>query len=124
RPPLTLLAAFVAYVVLISVVLVLTILGLALAPGVNVAIGVTSGDPTSALAVTLALAMGTMWLPAGVIGGRFGGWRPLGTDWSVAARWRRPLVRALGLWAVAMGAVGAVAAAGGGAGAGAGSRRA
>src|SRR5699024_9244301 len=47
RPPLTLLAAFIAYVVLISVVLVLTILVLALAPGVNVALGVTSGDPTA-----------------------------------------------------------------------------
>ena len=111
RPPLTLLAAFVAYVVLISVVLVLTILGLALAPGVNVAIGVTSGDPSSALDVTLALAMGTMWLPAGIIGVRFGGWRPLGTAWSVAARRRRPLLRSLGPWAVAVGAVVVVAAA-------------
>lgn len=111
RPPLTLLAAFIAYVVLISVVLVLTILVLALAPGVNVAIGVTSGDPTSALNVALALAMGAMWLPAGIIGVRFGGWRPLGTAWSVAARWRRPLLRSLGLWAVAMGAVVVAAAA-------------
>src|SRR5699024_1618099 len=111
RPPLTLLAAFIAYVVLISVVLVLTILVLALAPGVNVALGVTSGDPTSALDVTLALAMGAMWLPAGIIGVRFGGWRPLGTAWSVTARWRRPLLRSLGPWGVAMGALVVAAAA-------------
>src|SRR5699024_11653069 len=38
-------------------------------------------------------------------------WRPLGTAWSVAARWRRPLLRSLGLWAVAMGAVVVAAAA-------------
>ena len=111
RPPLTRLAAFIAYVVLISVVLVLTILALALAPGVNVALRVTSGDPTSALDVTLALAMGAMWLPAGIIGVRFGGWRPLGTAWSVTARWRRPLLRSLGPWGVAMGAVVVAAAA-------------
>src|SRR5699024_7888287 len=86
------------------------ILVLALAPGVNVAIGVTSGDPTSALNVALALAMGAMWLPAGIIGVRFGGWRPLGTAWSVAARWRRPLLRWLAPWGVARGA-GVVAAA-------------
>src|SRR5690625_129112 len=92
RPPLTPLAALGAAVVRVSVVLVLTCLGLALAPGVNVAIGVTSGDPPSALDVTLAPAMGTMWLPAGIIGVRFGGWRPLGTAWSVAARRRRPLL--------------------------------
>lgn len=111
RPPLTLLAAFMAYLVLISVVLVLTILALALAPGVNVAIGVTSGDPTSALDVALALAMGTMWLPAGIIGVRFGGWRPLGTAWSVAARWRSRSARSLGPWGVAMGVVVVLAAA-------------
>src|SRR5699024_10123532 len=111
RPPLTLLAAFIAYVVLLSVVLVLTILVLARAPGVNVALGVTSGDPTSALDVTLALAMGAMWLPAGIIGVRFGGWRPLGTAWSVTARWRRPLLRSLGPWGVAMGALVVAAAA-------------
>ncbi|WP_394216085.1 CAAX protease [Brachybacterium vulturis] len=110
RPLLTLAAAFIAYVVLISVVLVLTILVLALAPGVNVAIGVTSGDPTSVLDVALALAMGVMWLPAAIIGVRFGGWRPLGTAWSVAARPRRELLRALGPWGIAMGVVVVVAA--------------
>ncbi|ASK65993.1 CAAX protease [Brachybacterium avium] len=111
RPLLTLAAAFIAYVVLISVVLVLTILVLALAPGVNVALGVTSGDPTSALDVALALAIGVMWLPAGIIGVRFGGWRPLGTACSVAARPRRDLLRSLGPWGIAMGVV-VVAAAG------------
>lgn len=111
RPLLTLAAAFIAYVVLISVVLVLTILVLALAPGVNVAIGITSGDPTSPLDVALALAMGVMWLPAGSIGVRFGGWRPLGTAWSVTARPRRALLRSLGPWGVAMGAVVVAAAA-------------
>src|SRR5699024_11138651 len=59
----------------------------------------------------LALAMGAMWLPAGIIGVRFGGWRPLGTAWSVTARWRRPLLRSLGPWGVAMGAVVVAAAA-------------
>lgn len=103
RPLLTLAAAFIAYIVLISVVLVLTILVLALAPGVNVAIGVTSGDPTSPLDVALALAMGVMWLPAGIIGVRFGGWRPLGTAWSVAARTRPGMLRALGPWVIGMG---------------------
>lgn len=110
RPPLTLAAALLAYVVLISVVLVLTILVLALVPGVNVALGVASGDPTSALDVALALVMGVMWLPAAIIGVRFGGWRPLGTAWSVAARPRRDVLRSLGPWVIATGA-GAVAAA-------------
>ncbi|MDN5821180.1 MAG: CAAX protease [Brachybacterium sp.] len=121
RPLLTLAAAFIAYVVLISVVLVLTILVLALAPGVNVAIGVASGDLTSALDVTLALAVGVMWLPAGIIGVRFGGWRPLGTAWSVTARPRRDLLRSLGPWGLAMGAVVVAAAAIAGAITGAGS---
>ncbi|WP_422116293.1 CAAX protease [Brachybacterium sp. UNK5269] len=95
KPLLTIAAAFVAYVVLASVVLVLTILVLAVMPGVNVAIGVTSGDPTSPLDVVLALVMGAMWLPAGIIGVRVGGWRPLGTAWSVAARLRRERLGAL-----------------------------
>ncbi|GAA4521149.1 CAAX amino protease [Brachybacterium paraconglomeratum] len=101
RPLLTVLAAFIAYVVLASVVLVLTILVLALAPGVNIAIGVTSGDPTSPLDTVLALLMGAMWLPAGIVGVRIGGWRPLGTAWSVAARLRRELLRPLGVWMAA-----------------------
>lgn len=101
-PLVTLAAAFIAYVVLISVVLVLTILVLAVVPGVNIAMGVTSGDPTSPLDTTLALAMGTMWLPAGVVGVRFGGWRPLGTVWSVIARLRRELRGAYGLWGAGM----------------------
>lgn len=127
KPLLTVGAAFMAYLVLISVVLVLTILVLAVAPGVNVAIGVTSGDPTSPLDVTLALAMGSMWLPAGIIGVRAGGWRPLGTAWSVAARLRRGHLRShlaggavIGLLAVGAAAVaGAIVGADGGAGSGA-----
>ena len=122
-PLLTLGAAFIAYIVLISVVLVLTILVLAVVPGVNVALGVTSGDPTSPLDVTLALAMGAMWLPAGIVGVRVGGWRPLGTAWSVAARLRRERWAALGAWGAAAGllvvAVAAVAGTLGDAGAGA-----
>ncbi|GAA1488713.1 CAAX protease [Brachybacterium sacelli] len=101
KPLLTVAAAFVAYVVLASVLLVLTILVLAVAPGVNVAIGVTSGDPTSPLDVGLALAMGAMWLPAGMVGVRVGGWRPLGLSWSVAARFRRELLSRTGAWAAA-----------------------
>ena len=93
RPLLTLVAAVIAYVVLASVLLVLTILVLALAPGVNVAIGVTSGDPTSPLDVGIALGMGVLWWPAGVVGVRIGGWRPLGPTWSVAARLRRERLR-------------------------------
>ena len=127
KPVLTVAAAFIAYIVLISVVLVLTILVLAVAPGVNVAIGVTSGDPTSPLDVTLALAMGSMWLPAGIVGVRVGGWRPLGTAWSVAARLRRERWRThtiggavMGLLVVLAAAVaGGVAGPGGGVGAGA-----
>lgn len=88
---LALAAAFIAYVVLISVVLVGMVLILAVAPGVNVARGVTAGDPTSPLDVGLALAMGAMWLPAGIIGVRAGGWRPLGTAWSIAGRLRSAL---------------------------------
>lgn len=91
RPLLTVAAAFIAYVVLASVLLVFTILALALAPGVNVAMGVASGDPASPLDVGLALAMGALWWPAGLVGVRVGGWRPLGLTWSVAARVRRPL---------------------------------
>lgn len=92
KPLLTLLAALIAYVVLASVLLVLVVLLLALAPGVNLALGVTSGDPTSPLDVGLALAMGALWLPAGLIAVRIGGWRPIGTLWSVAARARRRLL--------------------------------
>lgn len=101
RPLLAVAAAFIAYVVLASVLLVLMILVLALAPGVNVAIGVTSGDPTSPLDAVLALLMGAMWLPAGIVGVRVGGWRPLSTAWSVAARFRRELLSPLGMWVVA-----------------------
>lgn len=114
-PVLTLLAALVAYVVLISVVLVLAILLLALAPGVNTALDVTSGDPTSPLDTALALAMGVMWLPAGIVGVRVGGWRPLGTAVSVAARWRRGAGEVEALWGAAAGlAVVAAAVLGGG----------
>lgn len=102
KPLLTIAAAVVAYVVLASVVLVMTILVLAVMPGVNVAIGVTSGDPTSPLDVVLALAMGAMWLPAGIIGVRVGGWRPLGTAWSVAARLRRERLGARAGWGATM----------------------
>ena len=120
KPLLTLGAAFLAYIVLISVVLVLAILVLALVPGENVTLGVASGDPASPLDVTLALAMGATWLPAGMIGVRFGGWRPLGTIWSVAARVRRELLRGYGAWGAAMGAVVVAVAAAAGAIAGAG----
>ncbi|APX33739.1 CAAX protease [Brachybacterium sp. P6-10-X1] len=95
KPLLTLAAAFIAYLVLASVLLVFTILVLALAPGVNVAIGVTSGDPTSPLDVALALAMGALWWPAGLVGVRVGGWRPPRVTWSVAARMRRELLRSM-----------------------------
>ena len=88
KPLLSLGAALLAYVVLSSVVLVTAVLLLAVMPGANIARGVTSGDPTSPLDVGLALAMGAMWLPAGIVGVRVGGWRPLGTAWSVAARLR------------------------------------
>lgn len=99
KPLLTALATFIAYVALVSVLLVGTILVLALLPGVNVALGVTVGDPTSPLDVALALAMGAMWLPAALIGVRFGGWRPVGTLLSVAARWRREVLTSTGVWA-------------------------
>ena len=89
KPLLSLGAAFVAYVALSSVVLVAAVLMLAVVPGVNIARGVTSGDPASPLDVGLALAMGAMWLPAGIVGVRVGGWRPLGVAWSVAGRLRR-----------------------------------
>ena len=75
KPLLSLGAAFVAYVALSSVVLVAAVLMLAVVPGVNIARGVTSGDPASPLDVGLALAMGAMWLPAGIVGVRVGGWR-------------------------------------------------
>lgn len=121
RPLLTVVAAVIAYVVLASVLLVLTILVLALAPGVNVAIGVTSGDPTSPLDVGIALAMGALWWPAGVVGVRIGGWRPLGPTWSVAARLRRERLRSTSVLAVfgALVVVAVAALAGGLAGAGA-----
>jgi membrane protease YdiL (CAAX protease family) len=122
KPLLSLGAGLLAYVVLSSVVLVLAVLLLAVVPGVNIARGVTSGDPTSPLDVGLALAMGAMWLPAGIIGVRVGGWRPLGTAWSVAARLRRergPLLLgvAAGLVIVGLAALvgGLAGAAGGGA---------
>jgi hypothetical protein len=89
KPLLSLGAALVAYVALSSVVLVAAVLMLAVVPGVNIARGVTSGDPASPLDVGLALAMGAMWLPAGIVGVRVGGWRPLGVAWSVSGRLRR-----------------------------------
>lgn len=91
KPLLTVFAAFASYVIMGSALLVTVVLLLALVPGVNVALGVTSGDPTSPLDVGLALAMGALWLPAGLIGVRAGGWRPAGTAFSVAARIRRVL---------------------------------
>ncbi|MGY5766523.1 CAAX protease [Brachybacterium sp. DNPG3] len=114
RPLLTLLAAFIAYVVLASILLVGTILVLALLPGVNIALGIVSGDRTSPLDVALALLMGALWLPAGVVGVRIGGWRPLATAWSVAARLRRELLGTAGAVTAVGGAivVGAAALAG------------
>lgn len=103
KPLLAVLATVIAYVVMASMLLVGSILALALLPGVNVALGITSGDPTSPLDVGLALGMGALWLPAGMVGVRFGGWRPLGPIWSVATRPRRDLVGQLGLWAVVAG---------------------
>ncbi|MEE1619704.1 CAAX protease [Brachybacterium sp. J153] len=100
RPLLTVLATLLVYVIGASALLVGTVLLLAVLPGVNVALGVTSGDPASPLDVGLALAMGALWLPAGMVGVRVGGWRPLGTVWSVEARWRRVMLRALGPWVV------------------------
>lgn len=100
RPLLTVLATLLVYVIGASALLVGTVLLLAVLPGVNVALGVTSGDPASPLDVGLALAMGALWLPAGMVGVRVGGWRPLGTVWSVEARWRRGMLRALGPWVV------------------------
>ena len=109
KPLLSLGAALFAYVVLSSVVLVTAVLLLAVVPGVNIARGVTSGDPTSPLDVGLALAMGAMWLPAGIVGVRVGGWRPVGTAWSIAAQLRRD--RSLLLAGIGAGAVVAAAAA-------------
>lgn len=109
KPLLSLGAALLAYVVLSSVVLVAAVLLLAVMPGANIARGVTSGDPTSPLDVGLALAMGAMWLPAGIVGVRVGGWRPLGTAWSIAAQLRRD--RSLLLAGIGAGAVVAAAAA-------------
>ena len=84
RVLLTVLAALLAYVIMASALLVVTVLLLALIPGLSITLGVASGDPTSALDVGLALAMGALWLPAGLIAVRFGGWRPAPTAWSVA----------------------------------------
>ena len=109
KPLLSLGAALLAYVVLSCVVLVTAVLLLAVMPGANIARGVTSGDPTSPLDVGLALAMGAMWLPAGIVGVRVGGWRPLGTAWSIAAQLRRD--RSLLLAGIGAGAVVAAAAA-------------
>ena len=109
KPLLSLGAALLAYVVLSSVVLVTAVLLLAVMPGANIARGVTSGDPTSPLDVGLALAMGAMWLPAGIVGVRVGGWRPVGTAWSIAAQLRRD--RSLLLAGIGAGAVVAAAAA-------------
>ena len=109
KPLLSLGAALLAYVVLSSVVLVTAVLLLAVMPGANIARGVTSGDLTSPLDVVLALAMGAMWLPAGIVGVRVGGWRPVGTAWSIAAQLRRD--RSLLLAGIGAGAVVAAAAA-------------
>lgn len=103
KPLLAVLATFIAYVVMASVLLVGSVLALALLPRVNIALGITSGDPTSPLDVGLALAMGALWLPAAMIGVRFGGWRPLGPTWSVTTRPRRDLIRHLGVWVVVAG---------------------
>lgn len=112
KPLLALGAALLTYVLVISVVLVGTVLVLALTPGVDPALGATSGDPTSPLDVGLALLMGAAWLPAGIVGVRVGGWRPLGTAWAVTAafrpgqlRWCAPWVLGGGLLVVASAAI-------------------
>ena len=92
RVLLTVLAALLAYVIMASALLVVTVLLLALIPGLSITLGVASGDPTSALDVGLALAMGALWLPAGLIAVRFGGWRPAPTAWSVACGLRRRMM--------------------------------
>src|SRR5699024_6698208 len=79
-----------------SVLLVGSVLALALLPRANIALGLTSGDPTSPLGVGLARAMGALWLPAAVIGVRCGGWRPAGRTGAVTPRPRRDLVSNLG----------------------------
>lgn len=114
RPLLTVLAAVVAYTLLASVLLVVAVLVLALVPGVSIPLGVTSGDPTSPLDVGLALAMGALWLPAGILAVRLGGWRPLGTVASVAAKIRRRLLgsSALGVTLAGVGVVSLAAGAG------------
>lgn len=98
KPLLALGAALLTYVLVISVVLVGTVLVLAVAPGVDPALGATSGDPASPLDVGLALLMGAAWLPAGIVGVRVGGWRPLGTAWSVTSTFRRDLLRWCAPW--------------------------
>lgn len=112
RALLTILATLLAYVILASALLVAAVLVLALAPGMNVALGVTSGDPTSPLDVGLALLMGALWVPAGMVGVRFGGWRPLATAWSVSTRFRRRMLRGGAPWML-LGALVVVAVAGG-----------
>ena len=98
KPLLAVGAALLTYVLLISVVLVGTVLILALVPGGAPALGATSGDPASPLDVGLALLMGAAWLPAGIVGVRVGGWRPLGTAWSVTSMFRRDLLRWCAPW--------------------------
>lgn len=105
KPLLTVFAAFASYVIMASALLVTVVLLLALVPGVNVALGVTSGDPASPLDVGLALAMGALWLPAGLIGVRAGGWRPIGTAFSVAAHRRSVLSTPAALAVIAGGVI-------------------
>lgn len=114
KPLLSVFAAVASYVIMASALLVGVVLLLALVPGVNIALGVTSGDPASPLDVGLALAMGALWLPAGMIGVRVGGWRPVGTAVSIAARVRRmkasdPAVLAVVIGGLAVVAVAAIA---------------
>ena len=108
RPVLTALVAIIAYVVLASILLVAVVTVLALAPGSPQELGTRLSDPASPLAVLVTLAMGALWIPAALIGVRFGGWRPVRWLLGVVGSFRWDLVRSAAVPVVAASVLGTV----------------
>lgn len=96
RPLLTVFVALVAYTVLASLLLVISVTVLTLIPGTDPDMGKILGDPTSPLDVFFQLMFAVLALPAALLGVRIGGWRPVDLLWSVAARFRWDLLRVRG----------------------------
>ncbi|MDO5635052.1 MAG: CPBP family intramembrane metalloprotease [Micrococcus sp.] len=92
----TLLAALLVFLILSGLLVTLTVVVLALLPGVNVGLGESLGDPASPLGVFMALGMAALAAPSAWLGVRLGGWRDPRLLWSVTGLVRWELLRSRG----------------------------